>query len=177
MEKKKKCVKPVWLVFLVIALLFLWLGVRSSVFYNSSEITTVSSYVYEKDITNGILIDNDQESYILNYNHNTYTIAKDKDTTIILKSESYSYRKGISKDTMVSLIYNKSTNNLIKREEFVNKNAERAREIVNLSIIHFILVGIPSYIISFILFLITMFTFVVWKDWVKQSRRINQDLY
>lgn len=180
MKKKKNGLMPIWIVFLVISLLFLWLAIESSVIYKASNIETVSTYVYEKDITNSISIRDTQGNYILDYNHSTYTISKDRDTTIAIKSTSQS-QNGISKDTRESLVFHNISNKsnkiikVVKRDEIVNKDSERARKISRLSISHFILIGIPSYIAALIFLIITILTFAVWKDSLKQPRSTYED--
>ena len=169
MENERKKLPPIWAGFLVISLLFLWLGIRSSVIYKSSELETVNTYVCEKDITNEVSITDLPESYILHYNHKSYTIMKGRDTTIVLKRTSED-RNGIFEEAQKSLVYRENAYEIIKRDETVYKDTKRAKEISRLSIIHFILVGLPSYFVSLIIFLIAVFTFVVWKDEYKKYK-------
>ena len=169
MENERKKQPPIWAGFLVISLLFLWLGIRSSVIYKSSELETVNTYVCEKDITNEVSITDLPESYILNYNHKSYTIMKDRDTTIVLKRTAED-RNGILKEAQESLVYQGNACEIVKRDETVYKDTKRAKEISRLSIIHFILVGLPSYFVSSILFLLTVFIFVIWKDEYKRHK-------
>ena len=163
MENKKKALPPFWIVFLFISLLFLWLGISSSKIYKSSMIEAVNTYVYEKNITNEVLVSKLPKKYILNYNVSTYTIMKDRDTTIVLKNVLEN-NGDFSKETKESLVYRCTTNEIIRKVETVCKNAKRAKQISNLSISHFILVGLPSYFASLIFFLIALFIFVVWKE-------------
>lgn len=162
-KEKHSIVSYIWIVFLVISISLLWLGIKSSVIYSSSDFAPISNYTYERNISNKASIKDVNKHYIIEYEHKIYTIQKDRDSTIILKS-TLENKDDIFKTTKESLIYTKDSHEITHRYQTICRDNKEIHEISNLSISHFILVGIPAYFASIIFLLITMFTFSIWKD-------------
>ena len=161
MEKKELISSYVWVVFLLLTGLFAFIAVKSSVIYNEKDISPIVHYIHERKISDKDSFKKVGNMYFVEYNQKRY-IINDRDTIIHL-GDIIEQDGNISKITKESLVYNQLHKELVYKKEEKLSNSKEISQISNISIFHFILVGIPSYFAAIIFLLITIFTFIVRK--------------